>query len=71
VTIAAQTGRLTPLFNPRSHVWSSHFRWEGAVLVGTTAIGRTTVEVLAVNAPARIAVRATLIAVGKFPPAFR
>ena len=39
----AVTGKLTPLFNPRRHKWSYHFRYEGGVLVGRTAIGRTTV----------------------------
>jgi len=37
------------LFNPRNDAWSEHFRWDGAHLVGLTAIGRTTVRVLAVN----------------------
>ncbi|MBL8799626.1 MAG: HNH endonuclease [Planctomycetia bacterium] len=42
-----QTGRLTRLYHPRRHRWSYHFRWNGPWLVGRTAIGRTTIEVLA------------------------
>ena len=35
------------LFHPRRHKWDRHFRWDGPVLVGRTAIGRATVAVLA------------------------
>lgn len=52
-----QTGRLTELFHPRRHVWSAHFEWRGILIVGKTAIGRTTVEVLELNAPQRVKVR--------------
>lgn len=61
-------GKITPLFNPRRHKWSSHFRWNGPVLVGRTAIGRTTVAVLNINDAEAIATRAALIAAGLFPP---
>ena len=37
------TGALVPLFNPRRDVWRDHFRWDGAVLMGITPVGRTTV----------------------------
>jgi hypothetical protein len=50
------------LFNPRRHTWTWHFRWEGAVIVGRTAIGRATVATLQMNAPLRVAQRAALIA---------
>lgn len=62
------TKRLVPLFNPRRHKWASHFRWAGPYLVGRTAIGRTTVMVLAMNHPDAVALRETLITEGKFPP---
>jgi hypothetical protein len=64
-----QTGELTRLFNPRRHKWQRHFRWDGPALVGRTAIGRTTVVVLQINLPVRVAQRAELIAAGLFPPA--
>jgi len=52
-----ETGRLTELFSPRHHRWNDHFNWRGASIVGTTAIGRTTVEVLRLNAEERVQLR--------------
>jgi hypothetical protein len=63
------TRKLTPLFNPRRHKWSRHFRWDGPQLVGRTAIGRVTVAVLRINDPFRVELRAGLIEEGLFPPA--
>jgi hypothetical protein len=65
--IDPSTRQLTPLFNPRREVWSEHFSWQGAELVGQTAVGRTTVDVLAINDPDYVALRASLIAEGIFP----
>jgi hypothetical protein len=62
-----KTKKLTRLFNPRRHRWSRHFRWEGAVLVGKTTVGRTTVAVLAMNDPDRVALRRELLDQGLFP----
>jgi hypothetical protein len=61
------TGRIERLFHPRRHRWGRHFRWDGPLLVGRTAIGRTTVAVLAINLPYRVALRRRLIAEGAFP----
>src|SRR5512135_536754 len=44
-----QTGELTRLFHPRRDRWEGHFRWEGPVLFGLTAVGRVTVQVLRIN----------------------
>jgi HNH endonuclease len=63
-----KTRKLTPLFNPRRHKWSRHFRWSGSYLIGRTAVGRTTVEVLAMNHPDVIEVREELIEERLFPP---
>jgi hypothetical protein len=63
-----RTNKLTKLFHPRRHRWSWHFRWDGPYLVGRTAIGRTTVDVLALNDPALVAVREALMEEGLFPP---
>lgn len=41
--------------------------WDGAALRAKTAIGRATIEVLAINAPDAIAVREALIEEGVFP----
>ncbi len=60
------TGKLTRLFHPRRDNWLEHFRWEDIWLRGKTAIGRTTVAVLAMNAADSIAVRAALRDEGGF-----
>ena len=62
------TRKLTPLFNPRRHVWARQFRWQGACLVGRTAIGRVTIAVLKINDPLRVELRQELIDEGVFPP---
>jgi hypothetical protein len=55
-----ETGRLTPLFNPRRHAWDEHFIWVGAEIQGITAIGRVTVYVLDLNSADRIEFRRLL-----------
>jgi len=62
--IDPKTKKLTKLFNPRRHKWDRHFRWVGALLAGKTAVGRTTIEVLAMNDPNRVALREELIRQG-------
>jgi len=62
------TQKTVPLFNPRRHKWRYHFRWDGAHLVGRTAIGRATVVTLRVNLAHRVAYRQQLIDEGVFPP---
>jgi hypothetical protein len=64
--IDPKTGRKTWLFNPRRHTWRRHFRWNGALLVGRTAIGRATIAVLQINSAHRIAQRSALIDEGVF-----
>jgi hypothetical protein len=56
------------LFNPRRHRWRRHFRWDGPYLVGRTAIGRVTVQVLAMNDPVRVTLRQTLLDEGLWEP---
>jgi hypothetical protein len=63
-----KTRKLTPLFHPRRHKWSRHFRWAGPVLVGRTPVGRVTVAVLDINDPVRVELREGLIEEGLFPP---
>jgi hypothetical protein len=53
---------------PRRHKWDYHLRWDGPVLVGRTAIGRVTVQVLAINDPVRVGLRREFIEEGLFPP---
>lgn len=44
-----ESGALVPLFNPRLDGWNEHFHWQGALLLGKTAIGRATIDVLRIN----------------------
>jgi hypothetical protein len=43
---------MTPLFNPRTHLWEEHFRWshDWKKLIGRMSIGRATVAALDMNA---------------------
>lgn len=59
-----KTGRLARLFHPRRHAWSRHFRWEGAILIGLTPIGRATIRVLHINDLLRVRLRTQLIGEG-------
>jgi hypothetical protein len=58
------SNELVRLFHPRTDIWDSHFQFEGARIAGTTAIGRATVQVLAMNAPDLLLVRLELIGEG-------
>jgi len=60
------TGKVTRLYHPRRHKWAYHFRFDGSVLIGRTAIGRTTIDVLRMNHPQLVALREILIAAGIF-----
>ena len=64
--IDPETEQVVRLFHPRRDSWVEHFEWSGATLVGLTAIGRTTIEVLEINLPHRIALRKALIAEQRF-----
>ena len=66
--IDPQSGKIVPLFNPRTHKWARHFHWDGPILIGTTASGRATVIVLKINLDHRIDLRQGLIDEGIFPP---
>jgi 5-methylcytosine-specific restriction endonuclease McrA len=52
------TGNIVPLLDPRRQDWGDHFAVRDAFVVGLTATGRTTAQVLAMNAPSRIRLRA-------------
>lgn len=47
----SQTHAVVLLFNPRRDQWSEHFTWstDGIRLIGTTAVGRATIERLDIN----------------------
>ncbi len=61
---------LTFLFNPRQQIWTEHFSLAGSQIVGLTATGRATVELLKLNDENRLLDRQELMAVGLYPPAW-
>src|SRR5579871_6655916 len=61
-----ETGILTPLFHPRTGAWDEHFRFNGPVIEPLTASGRTTVFLLRLNNPLRVAIRESLMAEGRY-----
>ncbi len=62
------TGEVVRLYNPRLDRWREHFAWQGPTLVGLTATGRVTINVLAINESDMVAVREALVSEGRFPP---
>ena len=58
---------ITRLFHPRNDTWSEHFAFEGARILGRTAIGRATVRVLNMNDPERMELRLELLESGPVP----
>lgn len=65
--IDPESREITRLFHPRRDAWSEHFAWNGAVLVGRTGVGRTTIAVLNINHPFHRALRQSLMEEGSFP----
>ncbi|HEY2585712.1 MAG TPA: HNH endonuclease signature motif containing protein [Tepidisphaeraceae bacterium] len=65
--IDPDTRELTRLYHPRRDRWAEHFRWQGAALVGITAIGRATIGVLNINDSTVVEIRRNLMASGVFP----
>jgi hypothetical protein len=65
-----ESGNEHRLFHPRLDRWHDHFAWRegGTVIVGLTAIGRATVERLAINRPAIVEARRYWIIAGWYPP---
>ena len=54
------------LFHPRNDIWSDHFEWNGAVLIGRTSTGRATISVLRINDDASVETRRILAQSGFF-----
>jgi 5-methylcytosine-specific restriction endonuclease McrA len=55
--IDPETKRVTSLFHPRRDRWRDHFGWRRVRVVGKTAIGRTTIEVLRMNSEDQLELR--------------
>ena len=60
-----ESGQLVPLFHPRRDSWTEHFAWQGTMIVGRTATGRATVQLLAMNDWQRVELRENLQLLGE------
>jgi 5-methylcytosine-specific restriction endonuclease McrA len=58
--IDPETNQIVPLFNPRLDERSEHFALRGIVVFGLTAVGRATVNVLAMNSQGQLENRSDL-----------
>ena len=58
------------LFNPRRQIWAEHFSWsaDGAFIIGSTPIGRVTINALKLNNEIAVEVRRNWILAGWHPP---
>jgi hypothetical protein len=57
---------LVRLYRPRQDRWEDHFRMEGAVIMGGTAIGKGTARLFDMNSARRVATRQWLMEEGLF-----
>ena len=61
------TGKIVPLFNPRTQRWSDHFLLQAdGRIVPLTGVGRVTESLLRLNLLERLAVRARLLLTGNY-----
>jgi len=61
-TIHRDSGQHVRLFHPRLDVWHEHFECVGPMIVGRTAIGEATVQLLQMNSEERVELRDELLA---------
>lgn len=68
--IDPESGKETPLFNPRLEQWSAHFCWSdnGIYILGITAVGRATVSALQLNHEYILPARRHWVSAGWHPP---
>ncbi|HEV7226143.1 MAG TPA: HNH endonuclease signature motif containing protein [Pirellulales bacterium] len=63
-----ETNQLSGLFHPRQADWLEHFDFRDGRILGKTAVGRTTTDVLRLNLPERVEFRRLLAALGALEP---
>lgn len=63
-----ETGETVPIFHPRQQNWQEHFRWNNVEVIGLTAIGRATINALAINRAIMLAIRTEEQLLGRHPP---
>jgi hypothetical protein len=59
-----------PLFHPREDVWNEHFVWteEATTLIGLTATGCITIDMLRMNRPVIVQLRHYWVVLQLHPP---
>ncbi len=60
-------GELVRFYDPRSDIWSVHFRLDGAKVIPLTDTGETTVRILQINDDERVLERQVLIRADRYP----
>jgi hypothetical protein len=60
------TGTTVPLFNPRQDIWKEEFAWneDFSSIIGQTAKGRATIDLLQLNRSGLVNIRKALVAFG-------
>jgi hypothetical protein len=66
-SIDPNTRLVSALYHPRRHAWREHFAVVEATIIGLTAEGRTTVELMDMNNEERIRLRGVLLRRGWRP----
>ncbi len=64
------SGERVALFHPRQDEWNTHFIWSSnrLYIIGLTAIGRATIQLLESNRERAVRIRAADLIVGRHPP---
>lgn len=68
-SLVTTTGQLVRFFNPRTDIWSEHFKLDGPRIASLTDVASVTVRIFEMNAAERILEREELIKVDRFPSA--
>jgi hypothetical protein len=63
-SIDTETNTIVPFFNPRTQVWSEHFRIKDGVIIPLTSEGRVTAWIFRFNDPERVEERREQIEAG-------
>lgn len=68
--IDPETQASVRLFHPRDQIWTEHFAWspDGVYVIGRTAIGRATIDLLKLNNEFICTTRQFWVAAGWWPP---
>lgn len=64
------TNEIVPLFHPRAMNWDEHFTWneDATKMLGITAIGRVTIDLLQANRQSVMNIRRVLVIMDEHPP---